>query len=74
MHLLGKNCEGSDFIKNEKLKINFNVRKFWNAISGKAGYVEHHHDGKKDTIIDEPYFSYDSPKTFEQVLNEFSSI
>ena len=33
--------------------------------SGRSGYVFHQHDGKNDTLIDEPYFSYDSPKMFQ---------
>lgn len=31
---------------------------------GTEGYVEWHHDGIKEKLVDEPYFSYDSPKTF----------
>ena len=36
---------------------------------GEAALVEHYHDGQKDVLIDEPYFSYDNPKTYELVLN-----
>ena len=37
-------------------------------LMGEAALVEHHHDGQKDVLIDEPYFSYDNPKTFEWVF------
>ena len=34
------------------------------AFLGRAGFVDLYQDGKKRVLIDEPYFSYDSPKTF----------
>ena len=32
------------------------------------------HDGKKDVLIDEPYFAYDSPKNFVCVTLKFIKV
>ena len=34
------------------------------AFLGRAGFVDLYQDGVKTNLINEPYFSYDSPKTF----------